>query len=110
MTAPSRLLTADVARVGLGHRLAHRPHQLSGGEQQRAAIARAVAGDPALLLADEPTGNLDSVTGDEIFRLLQQLNDSGTTVVLVTHNTELARRAPRAVALRDGRIDRDERR
>jgi putative ABC transport system ATP-binding protein len=99
-----------VAAVGLDHRRGHRPGELSGGECQRAAIARAIVGDPALLLADEPTGNLDSVTGAEIFSLLGRLHSKGTTILVVTHNEELASRTPRAVALRDGRIERDERR
>ena len=98
-----------VAAVGLDHRRGHRPSELSGGECQRTAIARAIVGEPALLLADEPTGNLDSVTGGEIFALLGRLHENGTTVVVVTHNDELARRTPRTVALRDGRIERDER-
>ncbi len=99
-----------VAAVGLDHRSGHRPGELSGGECQRVAIARAVVGEPALLMADEPTGNLDSVTGGEIFALLDRLHQRGTTVLLVTHNDELAQRAPRAVVLRDGRIERDQRR
>jgi putative ABC transport system ATP-binding protein len=98
-----------VAAVGLHHRSGHRPGELSGGECQRTAVARAIVGKPALLLADEPTGNLDSVTGSEIFALLARLHEHGTTILLVTHNDELARRTPRAVALRDGRIERDER-
>jgi putative ABC transport system ATP-binding protein len=98
-----------VAAVGLHHRRGHRPGELSGGECQRTAVARAIVGKPALLLADEPTGNLDSVTGGEIFALLGRLHEHGTTILLVTHNGELARRTPRAVALRDGRIERDER-
>jgi putative ABC transport system ATP-binding protein len=98
-----------VEAVGLHSRIGHRPGELSGGECQRTAIARAIVGEPALLLADEPTGNLDSVTGGEIFSLLGHLHEGGTTIVVVTHNDELARRTPRVVALRDGRIERDER-
>ena len=96
---------AALARVGLGHRLSHYPGQLSGGEQQRVAIARAFAAGPRLLLADEPTGNLDPRTSDHVFTALSQLiRASGLTVVLATHNMELAARMDRRVAIRDGLV------
>ncbi|MBC6458902.1 ABC transporter ATP-binding protein [Actinomadura sp. HBU206391] len=95
-------------RVGLGHRLGHRPHQLSGGEKQRVAIARAVVGEPAMLLADEPTGALDSVTGAGVIDLLRELATAGTTVILITHDRDIAELLPRQVQMRDGRIVHDD--
>ena len=91
-------------RVGLGDRVEHRPNQLSGGERQRVAIARALVGRPSLLLADEPTGNLDSRTSREVMEIVDQLSASGATVVVVTHETELAEHAQRRVLMSDGRI------
>lgn len=94
-------------RVGLAHRLDHRPHQMSGGERQRVAIARAVVSNPPLLLADEPTGNLDSRSGESIVELLHSLHAEGTSIVVITHDIDLAARLPRRVMIRDGRIVSD---
>ena len=96
------------AKVGLEERLHHRPSELSGGEQQRVAVARALANDPAILLADEPTGNLDTATGVEIMKLIAELNDQGKTIVMVTHETHIADFAGRRLHLRDGVIERIE--
>jgi putative ABC transport system ATP-binding protein len=89
-------------RVGLSHRLHHRPQELSGGERQRVAIARAVVGQPALILADEPTGNLDTASGDGVMALLHELHHDGATIVLITHDSELAAALPRQVTMNDG--------
>ncbi|MHA4817690.1 ABC transporter ATP-binding protein [Streptomyces aculeolatus] len=102
-----RLAERAMRRVGLGHRLYHEPHQLSGGEKQRVAIARAVLGDPPLLLADEPTGALDSRSGAVVMELLHQLHEAGTTVVVITHDRDIAASLPREVRLKDGAIEHD---
>jgi putative ABC transport system ATP-binding protein len=106
--ARRRLARAQLARVGLGHRLTHRPAQLSGGERQRVAIARALVGSPSIVFADEPTGNLDTRSGGQIVDLLRELNADGTTIAVITHDVELASSLPRRVHIRDGAIERDE--
>ncbi|MBX5460068.1 MAG: ABC transporter ATP-binding protein [Steroidobacteraceae bacterium] len=98
-------ITAALERVGLSSRMKHLPSQLSGGQQQRAAIARAICGSPRVILADEPTGNLDTTMSEQIMELLQSINAGGTTILMVTHNPELAQRAHRQVHIVDGRID-----
>ncbi len=106
----SAALAAELAeRVNLGSRLRHKPSELSGGQQQRVAIARALANDPPILLADEPTGNLDSATGAQIMNLLTELNKQGKTIIMVTHENEIAAYAGRRLHLRDGLIERIER-
>lgn len=96
-------------KVGLAHRIGHLPNQMSGGERQRVAIARAIVNDPAIVLADEPTGNLDSKSSEAILELLHGLNQSGSTIVVITHDNELATSLPRKIAIKDGKIESDER-
>ena len=104
----TKIAMQALERVGLKHRAQHKPTELSGGEKQRVAIARALVNKPAIILADEPTGNLDSVTGEEIMSLFHELNDENVTLILVTHETEIAQQAKRIIQMKDGRIIKDQ--
>ena len=103
-----RLAVQALEAVGLGDRLKHRPNEISGGEKQRVAIARALINRPSIILADEPTGNLDSKTGGDIMEIIKKLHDDGNTIILVTHEAEIARYCKRIIYLKDGVIDKDE--
>lgn len=109
MPAAQRHELSDAAleRVGIGHRKNHRPAEMSGGQQQRVAIARAVAARPPIILADEPTGNLDTHSGEEVMRILKELNDEGRTVILITHDNTIAAQAKRIIRIQDGKIVSD---
>ncbi|MCM1100078.1 MAG: ABC transporter ATP-binding protein [Clostridium sp.] len=104
----SRLAEAALEKVGLAHRMDHKPAEMSGGQQQRVAIARAIAQAPPVILADEPTGNLDSHSTGEIMGILRDLHEEGRTVILITHDNEIAARAKRVIKIKDGRIESDE--
>lgn len=102
-----KLSVPALERVGLGHRMNHLPVQMSGGQQQRVAIARALAAKPPIILADEPTGNLDSGSGKEVMNMIKELHKSGTTVILITHDNDIAANAPRNIRIQDGKIVED---
>ncbi len=105
----NKRVTDALERVGMGHRVGHYPAQLSGGQQQRVAVARAIAGTPSVLLADEPTGNLDSTNGEQVMGLLQELHREGATIVMVTHDPRYAEHAERSIHMFDGQVVREER-
>lgn len=109
MPAEQRRQLAEEAltRVGMGHRMNHRPSELSGGQQQRVAIARAIAARPPIIMADEPTGNLDTRSGEEVMKILHELNEEGRTIVLITHDNDIARQATRAIRIIDGKVVSD---
>lgn len=109
MPAEQRRQLAEeaLARVGMEHRMSHRPSELSGGQQQRVAIARAIAARPPIIMADEPTGNLDTKSGEDVMKILHELNEEGRTIVLITHDNDIARQATRAIRIIDGKVVSD---